>query len=142
MSFCVDSSFLVSKYIPDTHSAEADRRMLHKPIIWLTPLNYAEFSHAIQQYVFRRAITSADARLIWADFEHDCAHGIWSQIDWPEETWETSVDLARRFGPTLGVRTLDSLHVACALELKARRFWTFDERQMRLAEAAGLNTAP
>jgi len=43
---------------------------------------------------------------------------------------------------TLGVRTLDSLHVACALELKAERFWTFDERQARLAEAVGLNTNP
>ena len=113
-----------------------------KPIIWLTPLNYTEFAHAIHQYVFRRAITTADARLIWADFERDCAQGIWSQIDLPEETWETSVDLARRFGPVLGVRTLDSLHVACALELKARRFWTFDERQAKLAEAVGLNTAP
>ncbi|MGA2250711.1 hypothetical protein [Terracidiphilus sp.] len=45
-------------------------------------------------------------------------------------------------GPTLGVRTLDSLHVACALELGARSFWTFDERQERLAIAAGLNTNP
>jgi predicted nucleic acid-binding protein len=38
------------------------------------------------------------------------------------------------------VRTLDSLHVACALELKAERFWTFDDRQVRLAEAVGLDT--
>jgi predicted nucleic acid-binding protein len=27
--------------------------------------------------------------------------------------------------------------VAAALELKAERFWTFDERQARLAEAEG-----
>jgi len=33
---------------------------------------------------------------------------------------------------------LDSLHVACALELKADRFWTFDERQAKLAKAEGL----
>jgi len=41
---------------------------------------------------------------------------------------------------TLGVRTLDSLHVACALEKKAKRFWTFDERHAKLAEAVGLST--
>ena len=52
------------------------------------------------------------------------------------------LDLARRHGPTLGIRTLDSLHVACALELKAEKFWTFDERQARLAEAVGLDTNP
>ena len=36
------------------------------------------------------------------------------------------------------MRILDTLHVACAIELKAERFWTFDERQRKLAKAAGL----
>ena len=59
----------------------------------------------------------------------------------PEDTFTTSINLAGRFGPTHGVRTLDSLHVAAALELKADRFWTFDDRQAQLAEACGLNTS-
>lgn len=41
-------------------------------------------------------------------------------------------------GPKLGVRTVDSLHVATALELKAERFWTFDDRQQKLAKIVGL----
>jgi len=56
----------------------------------------------------------------------------------PEDAFELCADLARRYGPKLGVRTLDSLHVASALELKAERFWTFDERQAKLAKAVGL----
>jgi predicted nucleic acid-binding protein len=59
----------------------------------------------------------------------------------PERAFERSADLARRYGAKLGVRTLDSLHVASALELKAERFWTFDERQAKLAKAVGLKTA-
>jgi hypothetical protein len=31
--------------------------------------------------------------------------------------------------------------VACALELRAERFWTFDERQAKLAEAVGLDAS-
>jgi predicted nucleic acid-binding protein len=69
-------------------------------------------------------------------------HCVWNEIDLPESIWESSIDLARRYGPALGVRMLDSLHVACALELKSRQFWTFDERQARLAEAVGLDTNP
>jgi predicted nucleic acid-binding protein len=72
----------------------------------------------------------------------DCAKGAWIQADLPQGSWDTSIDLARRYGPSLGVRTLNSLHVACALELKVERFWTFDERQARLAEAVGLDTNP
>jgi predicted nucleic acid-binding protein len=56
----------------------------------------------------------------------------------PDHAFEVCADLARRYGFKLGVRTLDSLHVACALELKAERFWTFDERQAKLAKAQGM----
>lgn len=56
----------------------------------------------------------------------------------PDHVYDRCADLARKYGPRLGTRTLDSLHIACALELKAERFWTFDERQAKLAKAAGL----
>ena len=58
-----------------------------------------------------------------------------------EHAFDLCADLARRYGAKLGMRTLDSLHVACALELNAERFWTFDERQAKLARAEGLKTA-
>jgi predicted nucleic acid-binding protein len=59
----------------------------------------------------------------------------------PENAFELSADLARRHGPKLGMRTLDTLHVACAMELKVERFWTFDERQAKLAKAQGMKTS-
>jgi len=136
-----DSSFLVSNYVGDSHSAEADRRMSAQPSILLTPLNRAELAHAISQYVFRRQITSIDAQRIWAEFQTDCMQGLWVSADLPAGIWDSSIELARKYGPTLGIRTLDSLHIACALELQAQKFWTFDERQARLAEAVGLDTS-
>ena len=142
MNVYADSSFLVSGYVNDIHSAEVARRMKGRPSVCVTPLNRTELLHALSQYVFRGVFAEPDARQYWSEFEDDCAKGVWIKVDIPDEAWETSVDLARRFGPTLGVRTLDSLHVACALELGAQRFWTFDERQARLAEAVGLHTTP
>jgi predicted nucleic acid-binding protein len=140
LSVYADSSFFVSTCILDVHSAEAALRMAKHPLVWINALNRAEVANAIHRYVFRRAITAADAWVAWTQFERDRANGIWIPVELPARLWETSIDLARKHGPTLGVRTLDSLHVACALELKAERFWTFDERQARLAEAVGLNT--
>ncbi len=114
--------------------------MLMHPTVWITPLNRAELAHAIHQYVFRGKLTSFEAQRDWDEFELDREKGVWGSVNLPERTWETSIDLARRYGPTFGIRTLDSLHVACALELKAQRFWTFDDQQAKLAEAVGLNT--
>ena len=140
MSIYADSSYVASLYVIGAHSAEARRRAALKPIVWLTPFNRAELAHAVYSQVFRGRITSTEASRAWELYEEDCIAGIWIPIDLPQRTWETSINLARSFGPTLGVRTLDSLHVACAMELSAQKFWTFDDRQAKLAEAAGLDT--
>jgi predicted nucleic acid-binding protein len=114
--------------------------MVARPAVWITPFNRAEFAHALYRQVFRTSMTASEAGLAWSDFDQDCARGVWTRVNLPERIWETGIGLAKRFVPSLGVRTLDSLHVACASELKVERFWTFDDRQARLAEAVGLDT--
>jgi predicted nucleic acid-binding protein len=59
----------------------------------------------------------------------------------PDNAFEICAELGRRYASRLWMRTLDTLHVACALELKAERFWTLDERQKKLAKAQGLKTS-
>jgi predicted nucleic acid-binding protein len=115
--------------------------MSQKPSVQLTPLHSAEFFHAITKQVFLGKISAAESASIYQDLEHDYAAGIWQRILLPENAFELCAELARRHGARLGIRTLDSLHVACALELKADRFWTFDDRQSKLAKAEGLNVA-
>jgi predicted nucleic acid-binding protein len=136
----VDSSLLVSLYVLDSNSPRAVQRMSAHPEVWLTPLNRSELAHAIQRHVFTGKFNELESRRAWKAFEEDCARGTWSVVSFPENVWRRTIDLAMRHASALGVRTLDSLHVACALELTAERFWTFDERQARLAEAVGLNT--
>ncbi len=93
------------------------------------------------QHVFRRAISDREAQKFRSHFEGDREAGLWLEVDLPETAFETSIELARRHGARLGIRTLDSLHVASALELRTERFWTFDERQAALARAEGLKTS-
>jgi predicted nucleic acid-binding protein len=110
------------------------------PSIWITPLHRSELAHALHQYVFRRTLSEVEAQRHWNRFQQDCLEGVWISVSLPERIWDSSISLAQRYGPTIGIRTLDSLHVACAMELRAERFWTFDDRQARLAEAVGLDT--
>ena len=142
MTIYADSSFFVSLHLVNKHSQEVWRRMTSRPAIWLTPLHQAEFAHAAFLHVFWKKTSLLEAESAVSAFCRDSAAGLWDSIDFPREAFKYSIDLARQFGPTLGNRTLDSLHVACALSLKASRFWTFDERQARLAHAAGLDTNP
>jgi predicted nucleic acid-binding protein len=138
----VDSSFLVSAYAQDVHSPEVARRLSKQPHVAITPFNEVELANAVFRLVFLGRHSLLEAHLAMRSFESDCRQAVWSLLEFPTRGWETCADLARRHCPTLGIRTLDSLHVACALELKAQKFWTFDERQARLAEAVGLDTNP
>ena len=115
--------------------------MASRPRCWLTALHRAEWAHAIERHVFQGHLSRVEAQRLHGDFEQDRTGGVWVEVDFPILTFEVCTQLGRRHTARLGNRTLDALHVACALELKAERFWTFDERQAKLARAAGLKTA-
>ena len=85
-------------------------------------------------------MTAEAARRANSQLVSDECASLWREAPLPENAFELCADLARRYGPKLGMRTLDTLHVACAIELKAKRFWTFDERQAKLAKAQGMKT--
>jgi predicted nucleic acid-binding protein len=138
----IDTSFLAPAYVVDQHTPVVLARLAATPEVLLTPFNRSEAANAIFRQAFLGKLSLAEVIRSWMTFESDCATGVWRPVAFPAAAWETCSDLARRFAPTLGVRTLDSLHVACALELRAERFWTFDDRQARLAEAVGLDTNP
>jgi predicted nucleic acid-binding protein len=139
LSIYADSSFIVSLYMTDVHSVEARGRMRGAQLI-LTPFHLAEWAHAIGQHRFRGALSAEAAERLNAQFASDRTSGLWREAAFPERTFELCAELARRHTSQIGMRTLDTLHVACALELKAERFWTFDERQGKLAKAQGMRT--
>lgn len=120
---------------------EAQLRVAERPRLWLTPLHRAEWAHALSQHVFQRKISVREYQQVYKNFEHDRKLGLWVEVSLPDMAFETCIKLARVNGSRLGCRTLDSLHVASAIELKADYFWTFDNRQTKLAEAEGLNTS-
>lgn len=140
MSAYADTSVCVSPYVQDSHSQAADALLSSGGRVLLTPLHLAEWAHAVAQHVFRGSMPLSEAERVTREFQADRAAGLWLEVAIPENAFSRCADLGRRYGPKLGVRTLDTLHVACALELKAEQFWTFDERQGKLAKAVGLKS--
>jgi predicted nucleic acid-binding protein len=58
-------------------------------------------------------------------------------VSWPD-VFASAEALSAAHGIGTLCRSLDTLHVALALELGATEFCTFDLRQSRMASAAGL----
>ena len=140
LTIYADTSFFVSLYLTDRHTAEVERRLRSRPSLWMTSLHVAEWTHAIEQHVFRKAISRSEADRLLQRFQEHRAQNLWREAPLPDRAFEVCAELAYRHAARLGVRTLDTLHVASALELKAEHFWTFDDRQAKLAASVGLRT--
>ncbi len=93
--------------------------------------------------VGRGATTEQQCRAAFRDIEEDLRNGllIHAPVPWPD-VFRRADYLSEQHAARQGQRTIDLLHVAIALESGAKNFLSFDRRQRRLAEAAGLKVKP
>jgi len=139
-----DSSFLVRVYTPHADSERALRWLQNaRAPLPFTPLHRHELRNGIRLRVFRREITPEQRKLAFQEIESDLADNILAHtpILWTD-TFRQSDELAAMHTETLGVRSIDLLHVGLALTLHATEFLTYDTRQASLAKAAGLRVIP
>ena len=141
MSAYADTSFLVSLYTPDANSVQAARQMGHsRQTVLLTPFGELELTNALELRIFRKELTSSEVRAAHSAFRTDLESGVFSLKPMPATVYYRAKLIARKRTAHLGVRTLDILHVASALALRADTFYTFDRTQGKLAQAEGLET--
>jgi predicted nucleic acid-binding protein len=133
-----DTSFLVSLYAPDVNSLRAAELMRARPNLLLTPFGELELFNALELRAFRKELGRREVQRAHGAFESDRDSGIFSLQPAPPLLYEFAARISRRRTFQLGARTLDILHVASALVLKAEAFYTFDARQRDLARAEGL----
>lgn len=136
----VDPSALRALYVTDPRSLVMGRwRMRLGGAVPITRFGHAELINAIALGQFRADYGEADCLGAMKDVQSDMEQG---RLRWMDLPWRAALDgaahLSRQYAPRLGIRTLDVLHVASALELKARHFVTYDVRQAKLAAACGL----
>jgi predicted nucleic acid-binding protein len=137
-----DTGFLISLYGQDDHSARATTLLKPKPILMLTPLGETEFTNAVELRVFRKEWTRQEARSVQELFLEHQAGGLFRSEPLGSDVWERAAMLSLRHSAKLGTRTLDVLHVASALILKPDVFYSFDQRQRKLAKAEQIRVLP
>jgi predicted nucleic acid-binding protein len=104
----------------------------------ITPLHRAEWAHAVARAASLYGISVKELHVVAKDFERDCRSGLWKEVGLPEMAFQRCIHLAERYAARLNCGTLDTLHVASALDLGGERFLTFDQGQEKLARAVGL----
>lgn len=135
-----DTGVLLKLYLPEPRAAKAvalvDASANIPPITWLHEL---EMHSAIRQKAGRGEITLVECEALIAEMESDLSSGVHEKAT---VVWANVFARAKSLSAEHGVNTLcgslDTLHVALALELGATEFCTFDHHQSRMAADAGL----
>ena len=139
----LDTSALLKLYIREDGSDLVQSRIssqAHPLPIW--EIQEAELVNAMRLKVFWKEVTLEQADTQITLFQNRRKRGLYFFPDIDR------ISLMQRFHqlsiqtPHLGCRTMDILHVACALEIGATQFLTFDQRQQSLATQAGLTSPP
>ena len=88
--------------------------------------------------LFRKEVRPSEARAANAAFRADLRDGVFAMRALPEDVYARARQLASKWTAKLGTRSLDIIHVAAAIGLRANVLHTFDARQRTLAEAVKL----
>jgi predicted nucleic acid-binding protein len=136
----VDPSALLKLYLnePESRAMTAWRARVRGPLS-VTHHGRIELVNGIALAAHRRLIDERAFKAALAALDDDFEQGRYTQADllW-RAALQRAADLSRNFSRTLGMRSLDVLHVASALELGFRTFISFDLRQQKLVRAVGL----
>jgi predicted nucleic acid-binding protein len=144
MSATADSSLIVALYLAEVDSARADAACAAlPPPILLTDWHRVEIANAFQRAVKNGRITSTQAAQLWQDFTDDVTAGRFQIVAIDHAAVLTrTLTLTQKHTASTGRRSLDLIHIATALEIKAADFLSFDHRQRLAASDEGLNVIP
>jgi predicted nucleic acid-binding protein len=150
VSSFADTSFLFAFYFPraDSEQAMAKMESMQDPAL-ISSLVRFEFQQAVWFKVWLHTqghplgLSETSAHSVLAAFELDLEQKLWALA---EPAWEGVVARAQRIvqdhTPRHGVRAMDILHLAFALQIGATELMTFDENQRQVALAEGLAVVP
>ncbi len=144
MSHYADSSVLVSHFGQDVNTAAAQAWLSSQAVpLPFTALHWLEIRNGFSLQVFRGLLNPAQVTACWLQVKQaiHTAPLRRQSVRW-HRVFQSAVQLAATNSQTLGTRSFDVLHVALALHLGTKQFFTFDVRQRALAKAVGMNVMP
>jgi predicted nucleic acid-binding protein len=139
----LDTSAFLKLYIREAGSERVQAMVAGQPEplpVW--EIVEMELSNALNLKVFRGELKESEAVRQHSLFRRRQTKGLYFV---PEiRRAQLVADFRELSGLTrrLGCRTMDILHVACALQLMPKAFLTFDHRQRKLAKTTGAFAVP
>lgn len=139
-----DTSFVLKTYIQEANTPEALAILrANSDAIPLSHVLELELRTAMRNQHGRGEITAGELRAALHTLESDLAKGVLARPEYDlEAVYLRAEKLSAKHAAATHCRSADILHVASALEAGCAAFCSFDERQRKVADLAGLKLVP
>ena len=131
----LDTSAFLKLYIREAGSEQVQSMVVSQfePLpVW--EILEMELCNALNLKVFRGELKMSESAVQYSLFRQRQAKGFYFVPELRRAQLMADFRLLSELTPRLGCRTMDILHVACAMQLKPDVFLTFDHRQRELAQ--------
>jgi predicted nucleic acid-binding protein len=142
MELFIDTSALVKFYYPEPGSEDVEALLLAAERVFVSRLSIVEMASALAKKLRSSAIGKDDETRIWNAFQDDLRSGSVKLIHLDEELIARATTLIRDLGAPEGLRTLDALQLASAMNQRGTLFLSADRRLARIAVLVGLGIPP
>lgn len=139
----LDTSAFLKLYIREAGSEQVQSMVVSQfePLpVW--EILEMELCNALNLKVFRGELEMSESAVQYSLFRQRQAKGFYFVPELRRAQLMADFRLLSELTPRLGCRTMDILHVACAMQLKPDVFLTFDHRQRELAQTTGAFAVP
>jgi hypothetical protein len=119
MRHYADSSFIVSCYLADANTSQANTYLTRTGApLTITVLHILEIRNAFQLGIFRGLLADSEAAAAWKYLQRDLRRGRVKKatVNWPS-TFRLAARLSKHHSAILGTRSIDILHIAAAKTL-------------------------
>ena len=139
----LDTSAFLKLYIREAGSEQVQSMVVSQfePLpVW--EILEMELCNALNLKVFRGELEMSESAVQYSLFRQRQAKGFYFVPELRRAQLMADFRLLSELTPRLGCRTMDILHVACAMQLKPDVFLTFDRRQREWAQTPGAFAVP
>ena len=139
----LDTSAFLKLYIREAGSEQVQSMVVSQfePLpVW--EILEMELCNALNLKVFRGELKMSESAVQYSLFRQRQAKGFYFVPELRRAQLMADFRLLSELTPRLGCRTMDILHVACAMQLKPDVFLTFDHRPRELAQTTGAFAVP
>jgi predicted nucleic acid-binding protein len=142
MELFVDTSALVKFYYPEDGSEDVETLLLAAERVFVSRLCMVEMASALARKQRDGMIDKGTETRIWNAFQDDLRSAKVATLPLDEEVTDRAAALVRDLGAQEGLRTLDALQLAAAMNHRQAVFLSADQRLTKIAALVGLRTQP